>query len=315
MATFRKRGRMFEAAVCRNGIRKSKTFHRLGDAKTWALQTEIKIDKGELGKEDPLFLAVMDRYEREITTHKRSATAEKRRLTAFSRLPLSTYRVGEIDAQKIGEWRDSRMNEVSPGTVLRDWNLLSAIFHQAVKWGYLEKSPMTHVPKPKTPKPRDRRPSQDEIDRLLLVAAYKEPPESIQQRVACAMLFAIETGMRSGEIAGIRPEHDKGKYVHLPVTKTVPRDVPLSKEARRLLSLVKGNFDLTSRQIDANFRRLKGLAGITDLHFHDFRTEALTRMATKVGVLELARISGHKDLKILLNVYYQPDPGDLADLL
>ena len=38
-------------------------------------------------------------------------------------------------------------------------------------------------------------------------------------------------------------------------------------------------------------------------------------MAAKVEPMQLAKISGHKDLRILLNVYYNPDIGELADLL
>ena len=51
------------------------------------------------------------------------------------------------------------------------------------------------------------------------------------------------------------------------------------------------------------------------MHFHDSRREALTRMAKKVPVETLAKISGHRDLRILLNVYYNPDMAEVADLL
>jgi integrase len=54
---------------------------------------------------------------------------------------------------------------------------------------------------------------------------------------------------------------------------------------------------------------------LDDAHFHDLRATALTRMASKVTVLELAKISGHKDLRILQNVYYREDPAKLASKL
>ncbi|WP_050764622.1 tyrosine-type recombinase/integrase [Marinomonas sp. MED121] len=54
---------------------------------------------------------------------------------------------------------------------------------------------------------------------------------------------------------------------------------------------------------------------LDDLHFHDSRREALTRLATKVDVLNLAKISGHKDLRILQRVYYAPDMADVALML
>ncbi|HHF6884897.1 tyrosine-type recombinase/integrase [Haemophilus influenzae] len=40
------------------------------------------------------------------------------------------------------------------------------------------------------------------------------------------------------------------------------------------------------------------------MHFHDTRCEALTRLSKKVDVMTLAKISGHKDISILQNVYY-----------
>ena len=63
------------------------------------------------------------------------------------------------------------------------------------------------------------------------------------------------------------------------------------------------------------FRRARDSCEISDLHFHDSRREALTRMSKKVNVMDLAKISGHRDVKILLNTYYAPDAANLADLL
>ena len=54
---------------------------------------------------------------------------------------------------------------------------------------------------------------------------------------------------------------------------------------------------------------------IEDLHFHDTRREALTRLSKVFDVMELARISGHRDLRVLQNVYYAPSVKDLADKL
>ena len=62
---------------------------------------------------------------------------------------------------------------------------------------------------------------------------------------------------------------------------------------------------------------MKELAGLADedLHFHDTRREALSRLAKKVDVMTLAKISGHRDIQILLNTYYAPDMSDVAGLL
>ena len=76
-------------------------------------------------------------------------------------------------------------------------------------------------------------------------------------------------------------------------------------------------FQVKSGSHDVIFCKMKELAGLADedLHFHDTRREALSRLAKKVDVMTLAKISGHRDIKILLNIYYAPDMSDEAELL
>ena len=65
---------------------------------------------------------------------------------------------------------------------------------------------------------------------------------------------------------------------------------------------------------DALFRRAKQAAGIADLHWHDLRHEAATRLARKLDVLDLARMTGHRDPKSLLT-YYNPTAAEIAKRL
>lgn len=106
-------------------------------------------------------------------------------------------------------------------------------------------------------------------------------------------------------------------YVHLPQTKNGnPRDVPLSPAALEILDRLPRDgalvFNLRESQVDALFRKAVKRAMVEDLHFHDSRREATSRMARKLDVMELARVTGHKDLRILHQVYYQPKVEDLA---
>jgi integrase len=53
-------------------------------------------------------------------------------------------------------------------------------------------------------------------------------------------------------------------------------------------------------------------AGIQDLHFHDLRHEATTRLSEKLpNILELSSVTGHKDLRMLKR-YYHPKAEELA---
>ena len=48
------------------------------------------------------------------------------------------------------------------------------------------------------------------------------------------------------------------------------------------------------------FKRARDRAGITDLRFHDLRHTATTRLFERgLGIMEVASITGHEDLKML----------------
>ena len=228
------------------------------------------------------------------------------------------------------KWQEQRLTEVSVLSVLRERVSLSAVVTQAIKWEFLKNNPLSLVEKPKEPPPRTRRYSQEEIDRLLFVSGFdfENLPETMISRVGASVLFAIETAMRAGEICHLKWENVnfEKSTAFLPKTKNgFARTIPLSSMALKILKhleRVKSEENLTVFQVksgshDAIFRKMKELAGLVeeDLHFHDTRREALSRLAKKVDVMTLAKISGHRDIKILLNTYYAPDMSDVAGLL
>jgi integrase len=162
---------------------------------------------------------------------------------------------------------------------------------------------------------------QDEIERILLALGCdpQVTPVTETARVGFAWLFAIETAMRAGEIVGLRWADINGAVAKLHMTKNgEARDVPLSVEAVRLLNfLPRGKsddtvFQIDSHSLDALWRKGRDRALVEDLHFHDARREALTRLSKKLPVMELAAVSGHLDLRILMKTYYAPDAADIA---
>ena len=95
------------------------------------------------------------------------------------------------------------------------------------------------------------------------------------------------------------------------------RIVPLSNKAVSILKSLPQNsviFNTTSRAICALFKLACAAAKIKNLTFHDLRHEATSRLATKFQVHELAKITGHKDTRILLS-YYHPTAKDLVSKL
>ena len=67
---------------------------------------------------------------------------------------------------------------------------------------------------------------------------------------------------------------------------------------------------------DCEEAQKKPLSGfLCDLHFHDTRHEAASRLADKLSnVLELSAVTGHRDLRMLKR-YYHPRAEDLAKKL
>ena len=182
---------------------------------------------------------------------------------------------------------------------------------------------MSKADRPEEPEARSRRPSSDEIERLCLALDYEpfSTPELKIQLVGACMLFSIETAMRAGEITTLTWDNISENGAHLPKTKNgSSRNVPLSNDAKRLIDSVRGQhpekvFNISSSSLDTLFRKHRDMALVVGLRFHDMRREALTRLSKKYDVLSLAKISGHKDLRILLSTYYSPTVDELADKL
>ena len=115
--------------------------------------------------------------------------------------------------------------------------------------------------------------------------------------------------MRRGELLGAR-RRDLGegmRTLYIPDTKTgVPRTIPLSELARSQLAGIdklsdeQRLFDVSSNAFKLAWRRTVDVAELVDLHFHDLRHEAISRLFEKgLSMPEIASISGHRDFRML----------------
>ncbi|MYN29212.1 site-specific integrase [Duganella levis] len=336
MASFTRTPKGWRAAVAIRGTRDTKTFTTKAEAVAWAAVRETQIRQGESAPMDTLKTLdeAFHRYLKEVSVHKRGHRMEGHRLAAIADhvvggRRLGSLRLSEVSSDLLGQWRDLRLrgtlaanftDKVKGASVIRELNLLSHVFTTARReWKWIVKSPTTDVRRPKGSAPRDRRISEDEIDRLCVALGFDEGPVTTRSgTVAVAFLFAIETAMRAGEICGLRRNDLKGRVAHLPRTKNgTKRDVPLSTRALDLIALMPAGdavFDITATSLDALFRKAKARCQIDDLKFHDTRHEAITRLAKKLNVLELARVVGHRNLNEL-QTYYNETAEELSKKL
>ena len=312
MATLKKTDSgKWQAQVARSGRRVAKSFRTKREAQDWAAREEYLIETGGQNAKGMAFRDVLDRYAREVSPAKKGARWEIIRLEKIGRDPIGGVSIGDLTAQHFATWRDRRLLDVSPASVRREMVLLSGVLTVARKeWGLIHANPMADVRKPANSRPRSRRVTDDEIARLTAAARRDK-----SKRTILAFRFAVETGMRAGEICGLTPDSIDGRVARLAETKNGdPRAVPLSSAALAILDEVGGDFRLSSRDLDSHFRLCRGRAGITGLTFHDSRAEALTRLSAKVDVLTLARISGHRNISELMT-YYRESAEDIAGRL
>ena len=326
MASITKQKTGWRVQISVKGTRDSGTFATKGEAQAWAVEREAQMRRmADTGiNTDKTCQDAFDRYLQEVSTHKRGERWERIRLGAIAQHKLGAVTLGEIKLSDVtpdllGKWRDERLKTVAGATVNRELNLLSHIFTTARRdWKWIAASPTADVRRPKGAPPRDRRISDDEIERLCFALDYSGSVQTKSQAVAVAFLFAIETAMRAGEICGLTWADISGRVAHLPMTKNgSKRDVPLSARAVSLLEQLPAGaptdscFGITTASLDALYRKAKGRAQIEGLTFHDTRHEAITRLAKKLNVLELARMVGHKDLR-MLQIYYNESADNIA---
>ncbi len=328
MASIRKIGDTWKAEVVKRVagqiVRKSARFSTKAEAKSWASQIETDLDSGRTGAirgktVADLFSEYMDTVS---PTHK-GERWEITRIKLLLRDDLALVPLDELDETHISKWRDRRLAKVSAASVRREWNLMSSAFTIAMKeWKWIPANPMKEVKRPKPPASRDRLFLDKEIESLVHVMGYNpdKEPKTVTARVCAAMLFAIETAMRAGEIIALKWDDisQTVAIVREGKTEAAARRVPLTPEAQRILSKLDKTsatcFNVDSRQMDSLFRKSKKKALLDDLHFHDTRATAITRLAAKINILDLARMVGHQDLR-MLQIYYRDTAESIAEKL
>jgi len=311
VASFRKIGKVWRAEIVRIGHpRESQSgFATKAEAQAWAGPIEAAIIAEQRGNVPDLpFSALLTRYSERVSSTKKGARWETIRIALLQRDPLALVRLKDFSGVHVSGWRDRRLQAVSASSVRREWNLLSHACNVAVKeWKWLRSNPFREVKRPKEARHRERLIQDAEI-----VALQERAATDLQKKTVAALLMALETGMRASEICGL--QEIVGRVATLTDTKNgTSRQVPLSPRA---LEIWAESFPLgiTPRQLDTTFRDLTKAAGIQGLHFHDSRHSACVRLSKKLNNLQLARMLGIRDPRILM-VYFSETAEDIANSL
>lgn len=325
MATFRKRGKRWRVEICHRGLRYSKSFPTKQECQIWATHRLYELEHGIFHPASKKTLReALDRYAAEEVPKKKGARRELLFIEKIKTYPIADILLENATTTEWAKWRDQRLLEVKPASVRREITVIKGMYKVAInEWLWVRHSPLTSLKIPKAPPPRDRRISPKEEQKILDVLKFTglRTPVLIRDYIALAFLFALETAMRSGEIVKLTWDNVylSQRYVHIPDSKNgSKRNVPLSQKAIDILEVLprqnKTCFKITSRQRDANFRTYRDKTDINDLTFHDTRHEAITRLAKKIDIFDLSRMTGIRDLKTLM-VYYNATASEIAERL
>nr|WP_257215353.1 tyrosine-type recombinase/integrase [Pusillimonas noertemannii] len=266
-----------------------------------------------------------------------------------------THDIDEWIVRRLDIPNEQTGEPISGSTVNRELNLMSGAFAYAIKTRkWIKENPCHGANRPEDNPSRRNKPllTADQIKEIRITTGVDADPklETITARVGATFLLALETGMRSGEILRLRPEdyQKKKRTVHVRAiekggrkgarsgrnTTTAARNVPLTARAIELLDLLLKTMPadqkprpelgfsyppyivgLNDRQRDANWRKARDKTSIENLHYHDTKHEAATRLSKFLDVLALSHAIGTKDLRLLRDTYYNDDAEQAASLL
>jgi integrase len=293
------------------------TFPRKTDARKWAQSTEAAIREGRHtpsteARKRTLGEAV-DRYIRDVLPAKRPNTivSQEAQLkwwkAKIGALPLAGVTPAVIVQARddLAASRNRQDKKFSPSTVTRYLAILSHLFSVAMReWQWVESNPCMRVTKPKEPRGRVRKLSNEERTKLLSACRESSHPD-----LYLAVLVALSTGGRRSEILGLRwPDVDLQRGA-VTFTDTKNGDIRTVGIAGEALALLKERARI--RRIDTDrvflhtdirtpWEKAVEAAGVKDFHFHDLRHTCASYLAESgASLAELAAVLGHRSLQMV----------------
>ena len=256
------------------------------------------------------------KYQRDVKQI-RSHVRTREAVAHFKRF-YGDKKLNEINPEDVDIYKQRRLDEgVKLGTIKRELISIRHLFNQALKWKrFYGENPVSRSGMPEVNELKERILSIEEETKLLAVCA---------RRLKDIVTIALHTGMRQGEILGL-----KWKWIDLtigvitmPQTSTKGKKmvrVPINAVVRTMLlecKLASGGSDYvfpspkgikyTASWIQYHFKMACKKTGIEGFRFHDLRHTAATRMIESgANIVAVSKILCHSDLKTTMR-YVHPD--------
>lgn len=330
MATKRERNGVWQYTVRRKGLLPKPLYFSFDDEREgdeYVAKLEALLDNGqvpaELLAEDTAQMRLSEMIEQYLAAVQVGA-ADVPLLNLLIR-EKGRVKLGALDYDWVEAWvQDMKDEGRAPSTIRHKVGALA----RAVDWALRKKlcatlvsNPLRLLPKryasggKKSDVERDRRLEPGEEEKILAL---------LEGEHRLLFIIALETAMRMAEIYSLTPEQVdfEQRTIFLDKTKNGDkRQVPMSSVVLREMEGFDGfNFGprgaRTTSRLSVFFGRTFAKAGCQGLHFHDLRHEATCRLyeRTRLTDLQIAKITGHKDLRTLKR-YANLRGSDLASAL
>jgi len=314
----------------------SKTFDKKAYANTWGLRRRSEIDLNGISRpvENVAVGELIKKYLADPKLGNELRRTKRKCLEMLLGYNISSILVSDFHASDVIEHMRERINMgISPATAYHDYSYLKSVFSAAKPvWNlnisekpFIEAKPMLeHMNLIGKSQRRDRRPTKDEVAKLLQELKKREMHKGSSIPISDIFQFSILTCMRVGEICKLRWEDlDEEKRTILVRDRKDPRKkignhmrVPLLGDAFPITMKQSRNsekiFPYNPKSVSSAFQRVRNKLGIKDLRYHDLRREGASRLfEADYRIEEVAQVTGHKDIKVLWNVYTELYPENL----
>ncbi|MDA2920745.1 site-specific integrase [Desulfobacterota bacterium AH_259_B03_O07] len=269
-------------------------------------------------KKPILFDKFVERYLEYSKANKRSWTRD----VVSSKSLLKTFggkNLGQINSWLVEKYKVERSKEISryrrlitKSSVNREIACLKHMFTKAIEWGLITSSPARNVKLFRVQPNKLRVLSNEEFQNI-----YNEASEFLRP----ILLFALNTGMRQGEILKLRWDdiNLNQEYINVRDTKNnESRNIPINETLKIIIDSLKKNSDNEYvfaykngepvRSVKTAFYSALRRSKIDKCRFHDLRHTFATRLVMAgVDIVTVKELLGHKDISMTMR-YSHPTP-------
>ena len=305
----------------RRRVRKTDA-HNITQAKQFRSAEMLRVEQAKaLGFNPPgaeTFAAVARRflhYQKARLTQK--AYEREKGITENHLIPAFSMKLASLRRQDIQQYITQRSGKVSPYSIQKELNVLKHLLRLCVEWEIIPVNPAQGIKAPRVPAGRVRYLQPTELRALL---------EASPDWLRYFIMLAVCTGMRRGEILGLRwldidIVHCR---IFLPQTKNGDsRIVYLNQMALTVLRACLGTSQAASHEklfpgisgekVSVAFKRICRTIKIVNFRFHDLRhTAASWLRMSGADIHTVAQLLGHKDLRMAAR-YQHLSPAFLAE--